>query len=116
MILPLIWYRSLKAVAETQKSIACWAEETFGPVKDQAVLVRRAMDEIEELLAATEMGDKDEIGKETADIVILLYRLLELNKLDLGEEITRKMAENRGRQWQAKGDGTGKHVPAEPID
>ncbi|WP_417465077.1 nucleotide pyrophosphohydrolase [Kordiimonas sp.] len=102
-------------MTETQESIACWAEETFGPVKDQTVLVRRAMDEMEELLAATEMGDKDEIGKETADIVILLHRLLELNQLDLGEEVTRKMAENRGRQWQAKGDGTGKHIPSEPI-
>lgn len=102
-------------MTETQESIACWAEKTFGPVKDQTVLVRRAMDEMDELLAATEMGDKDEIGKETADIVILLYRLLELNQLDLGEEVTRKMAENRGRQWQAKGDGTGKHIPSEPI-
>ncbi len=99
-------------MTETQKTVTRWAEETFGPVQDQAVLVRRAMDEMAELLGATMAGDKPEIGKETADIAILLYRLLDLNGLDLTQEVTSKMAENRARRWQRKGDGTGKHIPA----
>jgi NTP pyrophosphatase (non-canonical NTP hydrolase) len=70
------------------------------------------MTEMEELLEATEAGDRTEIGKETADIAILLYRLMELNGLDLGEEVTKKMTENRARRWQPKGDGTGKHIKA----
>jgi NTP pyrophosphatase (non-canonical NTP hydrolase) len=97
--------------AETQASVAAWAEETFGPASDPAVLVRRAMQEMEELLEAVEAGDRAETGKETADIAILLYRLLEMNGLSLEKEVTRKMAENRRRRWQAKGDGTGKHIP-----
>lgn len=97
-------------MTESQKSIALWAEETFGPASDHSVLVRRAMIEMEELLEATEAGDPGEIGKETADIAILLYRLMELNGLDLTEEVTKKMAENRARRWQPKGDGTGKHI------
>ena len=95
---------------EDQKSVTDWAEETFGPVSNHAVLVRRAMVEMEELLEATEAGDSTEIGKETADIAILLYRLMELNGLDLSHEVTKKMAENRARRWHAKGDGTGKHI------
>jgi NTP pyrophosphatase (non-canonical NTP hydrolase) len=99
-------------MSENQKSVTVWAEETFGPVSEHAVLVRRAMVEMGELLEATEAGDRTDIGKETADIAILLYRLMELNGLDLGEEVTKKMVENRARRWQPKGDGTGKHIKA----
>ncbi len=95
---------------ETQQTIAAWAEETFGPATDQTVLVRRAQVELEELLEATAEADAAEIGKETADIAILLYRLMELNGLDLSAEVTAKMAENRARSWCAKGDGTGSHI------
>ncbi len=95
---------------ETQQTIAAWAEETFGPATDQTVLVRRARVELDELLDATAAGDTAEIGKEAADIAILLYRLLELNGLDLGAEVTAKMAENRARKWRPKGDGTGSHI------
>lgn len=97
---------------ETQKSVATWAEQTFGPAHDQTVLVRRAQVELEELLEATERGDKAEIGKEAADIAILLFRLMELNGLDLNAEVTAKMAVNRARNWQPKGDGTGSHIKA----
>lgn len=99
---------------ETQQSVSLWAEETFGPAPDQRVLVRRAMTEMDELLEAVENGDTAEIGKETADIAILLYRVLEMNGLSLEEEVTAKMQENRMRRWLRKGDGTGKHIPPTP--
>lgn len=95
---------------ETQKSVAEWAEETFGPAKDPSVLVTRAMTEMEELLEAVQEGDMTELGKEAADVTILLWRLMEQHGLDLSEEVTKKMQENRARRWQAKGDGTGKHI------
>ncbi|MCJ9427511.1 dATP/dGTP pyrophosphohydrolase domain-containing protein [Kordiimonas marina] len=95
---------------ETQQTIATWAEETFGPVGDPAVLVKRARVELDELLEAVEAGDTPETGRETADIAILLYRLMALSGLDFDDEVTGKMAINRARTWKPKGDGTGSHV------
>ncbi|MBV1900905.1 MAG: nucleotide pyrophosphohydrolase [Kordiimonadaceae bacterium] len=95
---------------ETQASVTEWAEETFGPVADQSMLVTRAITEMDELLEAVQSHNKTAIGKETADVVILLMRLLELNGLNLNVEVTGKMQENRARKWIAKGDGTGKHI------
>ncbi|MEX0300152.1 MAG: dATP/dGTP pyrophosphohydrolase domain-containing protein [Kordiimonas sp.] len=95
---------------ETQKSVAEWAEQTFGPAKDHSVLVTRAISEMEELLEAVENNDTAEIGKEAADVAILLWRLMEQNGLDLSQEIMKKMQENRTREWAPKGDGTGKHI------
>ena len=95
---------------ETQKTIADWAETTFGVADDPGSLVRRANVELQELLEAVENADTPEIGKEAADVVILLMRLCELNGLDLKEEIDSKMTINRARSWVATGDGTGKHA------
>jgi len=95
---------------ETQKTIAKWAEDTFGPAHNPAVLVKRADIELQELLEAVEAQDITEIGKETADVIILLLRILEQHGLNFEEEITNKMHENRKRNWLPKGDGTGKHI------
>jgi len=51
-----------------------------------------------------------EIGREAADVLILLYRLADQFGLDLDGEVQGKMAINRARKWSAKGDGTGSHV------
>lgn len=95
---------------ETQESICAWAEKTFGPVKNPIVLVDRAAIELSELREAVLTGDRTEVGKETADICILLARLVNEFQLNLDREITSKMAENRKRRWLPKGDGTGSHV------
>ncbi|MEH6632071.1 MAG: dATP/dGTP pyrophosphohydrolase domain-containing protein [Halopseudomonas aestusnigri] len=96
---------------ETQHTICQWAEDTFGPVANPQNLVVRALQEMSELAEALEEENHDEIGKETADVVILLYRLLAQYNLDLSEEIEKKMKINRSRQWISSGDGTGKHIP-----
>ena len=96
--------------AETQQTVAKWAEDTFGPVSEHRVLVTRAITEMQELLEAVENKDTTEIGQEAADITILLWRLMELTGLNLTEEVTKKMRENRARKWAPKGDGTGKHI------
>lgn len=95
---------------ETQQSVTRWAEETFGPARDHKVLVTRAMTEMQELLEAVTDGDTVEIGKEAADVTMLLWRLMELNGLDMQTEVAKKMKINRARNWAAKGDGTGKHI------
>jgi len=95
---------------ETSQSIRIWGDETFGKVADLSALVVRARGELDELEQAIRAGDKPEIGKEAADVVILLHRLLALAGMDLTAEVDAKMAINRSRKWRAAGDGTGGHV------
>jgi NTP pyrophosphatase (non-canonical NTP hydrolase) len=94
---------------ETSASIAQWGAETFGEVSDFAVLIQRARAEFEELDAAVRAGDADEIGREAADVVILLHRLMGLLGKDLADEVDAKMNINRNRQWRLSGDGVGQH-------
>ncbi|MBO6771366.1 MULTISPECIES: nucleotide pyrophosphohydrolase [Thalassospira] len=98
------------ARTESQQSICAWAEETFGPVTDPKALWDRAMLEMHELGDAIDQRDLSEIGKEAADVMILLYRLMDQFGLELGAQCDAKMAINRSRNWQSKGDGTGSHI------
>ena len=96
--------------AETSNSIRVWGDETFGKVSDLSALVARARGELDELDQAIRANDAAEIGREAADIVILLHRLVALAGMDLAAEVDAKMAVNRARKWKAAGDGTGGHV------
>ena len=96
--------------AETSNTIRVWGDETFGEVKDLAALVARARGELDELAEAVRAGDMAEAGKEAADVVILLHRLVALAGMDLNAQVDAKMAINRARTWKAAGDGTGGHV------
>ena len=98
------------SLSESQQSICDWAEKIFGPVADPRALVTRAMTEMKELDEAVVDRDLSEIGREAADVMILLYRLVDQFGLDLDHEVQAKMAINRARQWSAKGDGTGSHI------
>ncbi|WP_073954729.1 nucleotide pyrophosphohydrolase [Thalassospira sp. TSL5-1] len=82
---------------ENQTTICQWAEETFGQVADPVALVDRAMMEMQELRAAVVSQDVDEIGRESADVMILLYRLVDQFGLDLLMQTDAKMAINRKR-------------------
>ena len=95
---------------ETSKSICDWGDKTFGKVSDLSALVARARGELDELTQAIKAEDTAEIGREAADVVILLHRLVALAGMDLGAEVDAKMAVNRARKWKAAGDGTGGHV------
>lgn len=95
---------------ETSKSICDWGDETFGTVSSLSALVVRARGELDELDQAIKADDTAEIGREAADVVILLHRLVALAGMDLAAEVDAKMAVNRARTWKAKGDGTGGHV------
>ena len=95
---------------ETSKSIRDWGDKTFGKVSDLSALVARARGELDELDQAIKTNDTAEIGREAADVVILLHRLVALAGMDLAAEVDAKMAVNRARKWKAAGDGTGGHV------
>jgi NTP pyrophosphatase (non-canonical NTP hydrolase) len=95
---------------ETSQSIRIWGDETFGKVADLSALVARARGELDELEHAIRAGDKPEIGREAADVAILLHRLVALAGMELREQVDAKMAVNRARKWKAAGDGTGGHV------
>lgn len=96
--------------AETSNSIRVWGDEAFGKVADLSALVARARGELDELEQAIRANDRPEIGREAADVVILLHRLVALAGMDLSDEVDAKMAINRARKWNAAGDGTGGHV------
>lgn len=95
---------------ETSQTIREWGDATFGEVRDLAALVARARGEMDELEQALRDGDNAEAGREAADVVILLHRLVGLLGMDLNEQVDAKMQVNRARKWKAAGDGTGGHV------
>ncbi len=95
---------------ETQKTIAAWGEATFGPAANPLDLVTRAQQELNELADAVKQHDRREAALETADVMILLYRLAQDLGYDLDRSVGEKMAINRARKWVRAGDGTGKHV------
>lgn len=97
---------------ETQKSVTEWADYTFGPVTSHARVAARANEEMAELLRALTVDDAHpKAAEEIADIFIILYRLASKLGVDIGEEIDRKMAVNRAREWAKDNTGHGYHVP-----
>lgn len=95
---------------ETSHTIREWGDATFGEARDLTALVARARGEMDELEQALRSNDHAEAGREAADVVILLHRLVALLGLDLTEQVDAKMQINRARKWKAAGDGTGGHV------
>lgn len=98
---------------ETSRTIADWAQATFGTAAPEALLERAAL-ELAELSESLASGEADAIVAEAADVVILLHRLAHLQGHDLAEAVDAKMSRNRARTWVRTGDGTGQHA-SEPI-
>ncbi|HSP24522.1 MAG TPA: dATP/dGTP pyrophosphohydrolase domain-containing protein [Saliniramus sp.] len=98
---------------ETSRTIAAWAEETFGPARPEA-LVDRAATELAELAESLASADAKAITSEAADVAILLHRLAHLHGWDLTAAVDAKMARNRARIWEQSGDGTGRHLTEAP--
>lgn len=96
---------------ETQKTISDWADQTFGRVHSDIEIAARANQEMAELLKELAMNDdSNKAVEEIADIVIVLYRLVEYRNRNLGDAIDAKMAINRARTWKLDGAGQGYHV------
>lgn len=96
---------------ETQRSIAEWADQTFGPAPSLARIAARANEEMAELLrGATAGAEPAALVEEAADVTIILYRLVRNAGGDLHDAIDGKMAVNRQRQWRKDGTGHAYHV------
>lgn len=94
---------------ETQKSIAAWADQTFGRA-DLLTIANRASQEASELVEAVyDRRTAGEILEEAADVGIILRRLCHELGCDLDSAIDRKMAKNRLREWERIGNGDGRH-------
>ena len=94
----------------TQGDIARWADKTFGPSTSNVRIAARANEEMAELLWALTCDDNaPKAVEEAADVVIVLYRLVERMGGDLMLAIDEKMAINRDRKWVVSG-GHGQHV------
>jgi RimJ/RimL family protein N-acetyltransferase/NTP pyrophosphatase (non-canonical NTP hydrolase) len=68
---------------ETSQTIREWGDATFGEARDLTALVARARGEMDELEQALRDGDHAEAGREAADVVILLHRLVGLLGMEL---------------------------------
>lgn len=96
---------------ETQASITQWANETFGPARSNLSIAIRANSEMAELLRDLALSDHSEgAATEVADVMIVLYRLLDQLGTTLEAEVDKKMRINRGRKWKIDGSGHGKHL------
>lgn len=96
---------------ETQKTISDWAQATFGPLGSNMAVAARANQEMAELIKELTLNDNSPKAiEEIADIVIVLYRLVERHNRNLGDAIDAKMAINRARKWRLDGAGQGYHV------
>lgn len=95
---------------ETQKSISDWANATFGSTGSNLRVAIRANEELSELLQVLVKDDNDPKAiVEVADVIIVLMRLAERSGYNIEDEIDRKMAINRARQWVLDGSGCGHH-------
>jgi NTP pyrophosphatase (non-canonical NTP hydrolase) len=95
---------------ENQKSIAKWAFDTFGH-STNARAAARANKEMAELLTALTSNDAHpKAAEEVADVVICMVRIADNMSFDIWEEIEKKMAINRSREWELDGTGCGQHV------
>lgn len=99
---------------ETQQSITEWGIKTFGKPRRETLIARlnKEMEEILELaLSARRLKTKRKlIGKELADLHIVLVQVASAYGVTLHEEVDGKMIINRNRAWVMTGKGVGQHV------
>lgn len=94
---------------EDQGTVSQWAVETFGEARSNTSCAARASVEMSELLFELAKNDSSpKAAAEIADVIICLYRLADRLGCDVHEEVDKKMAINRQRQWNVA-DGHGQH-------
>jgi NTP pyrophosphatase (non-canonical NTP hydrolase) len=94
---------------ETQYTITAWADKTFGHSRSILRSVKRADEEMRELITALKESDNTKAAEEIADIFIVLYRSADMLHVDIHEVIDKKMEINRQREWLLDGTGHGYH-------
>lgn len=97
-----------------QKRIADWGRETFGVPENALSVFSKLKEEFDELELEINGDGKwvsvDAVLREAADVVIMLYQLVDNLAGDLHEEIDKKMDTNVKRTWEITGDGFGHHI------
>lgn len=91
-------------VLELQEQVHAFAEETFGPGREDAAW-KKLFEEIGETLK----NPRD--PSEWADIFIVLLDLAKMYGVDVGAASVAKMAVNRERVWTKTETGVMQHVP-----
>ena len=97
---------------ETQKTVNDWAIKTFGRIKNPQTAIDRMLKEVRELEKLSRYNDAayEKMADECADILITLYRVIEVLGYNLHSCVDHKMEINRARKWKLNNDGTGQHV------
>lgn len=128
------WNEREPSPGETQASITAWADTVFGQHQGPVPPLLRAINELVEACIAAGISEKEVMQRvqgefarqfrkgaikdlsnlpaEVAGTAIVLFRVAQAGGFDLQDAINTEMQKNRGRQWFAKGDGTGHHIPA----
>jgi len=108
---------------ENQETIGAWGDATFGTAYSPMIIGARANTEMAELIRELAVApaiplslrrDQPEafarVASETADVLVLLYRLAHTCGFDLQQALNAKMRINRERVWVKDHDGTGHHT------
>ncbi|MEI7497682.1 MAG: hypothetical protein WCK11_00165 [Candidatus Falkowbacteria bacterium] len=82
----------------TKKGLGINPEEINTPEK--FVLLHSEVSEAYEAYRRGRMDGKDGLSEELADIAIRLFQLAIIFKIDLGQEIVKKIDYNQHREWQ----------------
>ena len=64
-------------------------------------LVLEASEVLEHFQWGEECADPEALAEELADVMLYLLQLAEINGVDLGEEVMKKLAKNHRRDWPA---------------
>ncbi len=64
-------------------------------------LVLEASEVLEHYQWGEECADPAALAEELADVMLYLLQLADINGVDLGEEVMKKLAKNRKRDWPA---------------
>lgn len=81
---------SLRMVQDVQAHFAFHAVPNESPAR----VVRHIKDETQELAEALIGGDRQEIGSELADLILLVSRLATMHHIDLSQAVSSKIARN----------------------
>lgn len=99
----------------TQRSITDWATQTFGEPDDVETIAERTHEEYEELYeelfgTGSDYINLSKVETECADVVIMIYQLMDFIGANLDDAIDKKMDINSMRSWVKTGNGVGQHT------
>jgi NTP pyrophosphatase (non-canonical NTP hydrolase) len=87
-----------KTIKGTQARIKEWGEPIFTRSTPMST-VKHMHKEVNELITATHLMDRENMGEEAADILHMLFHYCNAAGLDLAEEFEKKFAINKARTW-----------------